>query len=143
MSCTKCRPQLASARPQTHHDEGDHGGIDELGVLLAGHAKNAYWFGSQLSIAEAGVWRLITARPACNHVGRARRHDLNGEPAARRPLEPDNMDRSGRLRFEAPIGSVVGKYGLDAPLYQRGELFAEDLDTSILAVQEHSGGVSA
>ena len=28
-------------------------GIDELGVLLAGHAKNAYWYGSQLSIEEA------------------------------------------------------------------------------------------
>src|SRR5690606_40224229 len=29
------------------------GGMDELGVLLAGHAKNAYWFGSQLTIEEA------------------------------------------------------------------------------------------
>ncbi len=29
------------------------GGIDELGVLLAGHKKNAYWYGSQLSIDEA------------------------------------------------------------------------------------------
>ena len=28
-------------------------GIDELGVLLAGHKKNAYWYGSQLSIQEA------------------------------------------------------------------------------------------
>jgi len=28
-------------------------GIDELGVLLAGHKKNAYWYGSQLSILEA------------------------------------------------------------------------------------------
>ncbi|MGH9561032.1 MAG: saccharopine dehydrogenase C-terminal domain-containing protein, partial [Terracidiphilus sp.] len=28
-------------------------GIDELGVLLAGHKKNAYWYGSQLSIEEA------------------------------------------------------------------------------------------
>src|SRR5882724_1832881 len=29
------------------------GGIDELGVLLAGHKKNAYWYGSQLSVDEA------------------------------------------------------------------------------------------
>ncbi|HEX9474085.1 MAG TPA: saccharopine dehydrogenase NADP-binding domain-containing protein, partial [Steroidobacteraceae bacterium] len=28
-------------------------GIDELGVLLAGHKKNAYWYGSQLGIDEA------------------------------------------------------------------------------------------
>ncbi len=27
-------------------------GIDELGVLLYGHKKNAYWYGSQLSIEE-------------------------------------------------------------------------------------------
>src|SRR5260370_30174536 len=27
-------------------------GIDELGVLLYGHGKNAYWYGSQLSIQE-------------------------------------------------------------------------------------------
>ena len=27
-------------------------GIDELGVLLYGHGKNAYWYGSQLSIEE-------------------------------------------------------------------------------------------
>jgi hypothetical protein len=28
-------------------------GMDELGVLLYGHAKNAYWYGSQLTIHEA------------------------------------------------------------------------------------------
>ena len=27
-------------------------GIDELGVLLYGHAKNAYWYGSELSIED-------------------------------------------------------------------------------------------
>src|SRR4029077_7272324 len=27
-------------------------GIDELGVLLYGHDKNAYWYGSQLSVEE-------------------------------------------------------------------------------------------
>src|SRR5882724_12124445 len=36
------------------HDIAD--GIDELGVLIYGHAKNAYWYGSQLSIDET---RLI------------------------------------------------------------------------------------
>src|SRR5690606_13442807 len=28
-------------------------GMDELGVLLAGHARNAYWYGSRLSIEQA------------------------------------------------------------------------------------------
>ena len=27
--------------------------MDELGVLIAGHAKNAYWYGSQLTIEES------------------------------------------------------------------------------------------
>jgi len=27
--------------------------MDELGVLLYGHAKNAYWYGSQLNIHES------------------------------------------------------------------------------------------
>src|SRR3546814_13117236 len=29
------------------------GGMDELGVLLMGHAKGAYWYGSQLTVDEA------------------------------------------------------------------------------------------
>ncbi|MEJ1731028.1 hypothetical protein SMA90_32370, partial [Escherichia coli] len=28
-------------------------GMDELGVLLAGHKQNAYWYGSQLTIDTA------------------------------------------------------------------------------------------
>ena len=28
-------------------------GMDELGVLLYGHSKNAYWYGSQLDIHTA------------------------------------------------------------------------------------------
>jgi homospermidine synthase len=28
-------------------------GADELGVLLYGHARNAYWFGTRLTIAQA------------------------------------------------------------------------------------------
>jgi homospermidine synthase len=41
-------------------------GVDELGVLLAGHKKNAYWYGSQLSVQEARAARArTTARPRC------------------------------------------------------------------------------
>ena len=39
---------------QAHRDGRDvTDGIDELGALLMGHAKGAYWYGSQLSIHEA------------------------------------------------------------------------------------------
>ena len=57
MQC--CRWTRCSARPARcrtkHHILDEHeivDGIDELGVLLYGHAKNAYWYGSQLSIEE-------------------------------------------------------------------------------------------
>ncbi len=43
----------ACRKSRTFFDENEIvDGIDELGVLLYGHAKNAYWYGSQLSIEE-------------------------------------------------------------------------------------------
>src|SRR6185295_12122738 len=45
----------AGAPPEDIHILDEHeiaDGIDELGVLLYGHKKNAYWYGSQLSIDE-------------------------------------------------------------------------------------------
>src|SRR3974390_1678100 len=47
---------FGSAKMQVRHPILDENeivdGIDELGVLLYGHGKNAYWFGSQLSLEE-------------------------------------------------------------------------------------------
>jgi Homospermidine synthase len=44
---------VEAAADLAHPSEDDIvDGIDELGVLLCGHAKNAYWYGSQLSIEE-------------------------------------------------------------------------------------------
>ena len=41
-------------------------GIDELGVLLYGHAKNAYWYGSRLSVEETpAIWHRTRTRPVC------------------------------------------------------------------------------
>jgi len=62
-------------------------GIDELGVLLAGHQKNAYWYGSQLSIEEA---RLL----APFHRAKIRSADLE------RRLSPFHPAR--RSRFGSP-----------------------------------------
>ena len=53
-----CRGTNCSGRPRAagelHILDEDEivDGIDELGVLLIGHKKNAYWYGSQLSIDE-------------------------------------------------------------------------------------------
>ena len=107
-------------------------GIDELGVLLAGHKKNAYWYGSQLSIDEARKLvphNTATSLQVCVAV-------LSGmvwamENPQRGVTEPDEMDFRRNLEVCMPyLGPVVGAYTDWTPLYQRGELFEEDLDRS-------------
>ena len=105
-------------------------GIDELGVLLAGHKKNAYWYGSQLSIQEAR--KLVPHNSATSlQVTVA---VLSGviwamENPRRGIVEPDEMDFERNLAICMPyLGTVVGEYTSWTPLDQRGELFAEDLD---------------
>jgi len=107
-------------------------GIDELGVLLAGHPKNAYWYGSQLSIAEARQLAPYNSATSLQVTSAA----LAGmiwamENPDRGIVEPDDMDFQRPLGICMPyLGTVVGKYTDWTPLYQRGELFAEDLDTT-------------
>jgi homospermidine synthase len=107
-------------------------GIDELGVLLAGHAKNAYWYGSQLSIGEARKLAPYNSATSLQVTSAA----LSGmiwamENPKRGVVEPDDMDFERPLQICKPyLGPVVGKYTDWTPLYQRQELFAEDVDTS-------------
>src|SRR5271170_3780591 len=107
-------------------------GIDELGVLLAGHAKNAYWYGSQLSIEEARQLAPFNSATSLQVTSAA----LSGmiwaiENPNRGVVEPDDMDFKRPLEICRPyLGQVVGKYTDWTPLHQRGELFAEDLDTT-------------
>jgi homospermidine synthase len=107
-------------------------GIDELGVLLAGHAKNAYWYGSQLSIDEARKLAPFNSATSLQVTSAA----LAGmiwamENPARGIVEPDDMDFERPLAICRPyLGSVVGEYTDWTPLHQRGELFEEDLDTA-------------
>jgi homospermidine synthase len=107
-------------------------GIDELGVLLAGHAKNAYWYGSQLSIDEAR--KLVPYNSATSlQVTVAA---LSGmiwaiENPAMGVVEPDEIDFRRNLEICTPyLGPVVGKYTDWSPLFDRGRLFPEDLDES-------------
>jgi homospermidine synthase len=107
-------------------------GIDELGVLLAGHKRNAYWYGSQLSINEAR--RLVpynnaTSLQVCVAV-------LAGVVwAMENPnlgvVEPDEIDFRRNLEVCLPyLGPVVGEYTDWTPLHERERLFAEDIDKS-------------
>jgi homospermidine synthase len=105
-------------------------GMDELGVLLAGHARNAYWFGSQLTIEEArrhvpfaNATSVQVAAGALAAVAWAIRNPRRGI------VEPDELDFEQCLETAAPyIGRLVGDYTAWTPLQGRGELFEEDLD---------------
>jgi homospermidine synthase len=112
------------------HDIVD--GIDELGVLLYGHGKNAYWYGSQLSIDET---RLIA--PYQNATGlQVTSAVLAGMVwALENPragiVEADEMDFSRCLEVQMPyLGPVVGHYTDWTPLTDRPGLFPEDIDTN-------------
>jgi homospermidine synthase len=112
------------------HDIVD--GIDELGVLLYGHGKNAYWYGSQLSIDET---RLIA--PYQNATGlQVTSAVLAGMVwALENPragiVEADEMDFSRCLEVKMPyLGPVVGHYTDWTPLTDRPGLFPEDIDTN-------------
>ncbi len=106
------------------------GGIDELGVLLAGHKKNAYWFGSQLSIEAArrlAPYNNATSLQVCAAV-------LSGVIwAMENPncglVEPDDLDFRRNLEIcQTYLGPVVGEYTDWTPLHERERLFPEDLD---------------
>ncbi|MGH6946650.1 MAG: saccharopine dehydrogenase C-terminal domain-containing protein, partial [Kiloniellales bacterium] len=105
-------------------------GIDELGVLLMGHKKGAYWYGSQLSIDEArklaphnNATSLQVTAPVMAGVVWAIENPDRGV------VEPEEMDHERVLEIAGPyLGPVVGEYSDWTPLLDRGRLFSEDVD---------------
>jgi homospermidine synthase len=106
-------------------------GMDELGVLLAGHARNAYWYGSRLTTDQAralcpnnNATSLQTAAGVLGGVIWAMRHPQAGI------VDPDDMDFREVLEVATPyLGEMAGVFGDWTPLQGRGELFPEDVDT--------------
>ncbi len=107
-------------------------GIDELGVLLAGHKKNAYWYGSQLSIGEArklAPYNTATSLQVCVSALSGMIWAIENPNAGIK--EPDEIDFRRNLEICMPyLGPVVGEYSDWTPLTDRNRLFQEDLDTS-------------
>ncbi|MGH7076268.1 MAG: homospermidine synthase, partial [Stellaceae bacterium] len=106
------------------------GGIDELGILLMGHPKGVYWYGSRLSVDEAR--RLVPYNNATSlQVTVA---VLAGviwalENPRRGIVEPDEMDFRRILDISLPyLGEMAGVWGDWTPLQGRERLFPEDLD---------------
>jgi homospermidine synthase len=107
-------------------------GIDELGALLLGHEKGAYWYGSQLSIQEArelapynNATSLQVAAGVLGAVVWAIRNPAEGI------VEPEDLDYQTVLEIANPyLGPVVGVYSDWTPLQGRNYPFADDLDSS-------------
>ena len=107
-------------------------GIDELGVLLAGHKKNAYWYGSQLSTEEArklapynNATSLQVTSAVLAGVVWAMENPNSGV------IEPDEMDYRRCTDICMPyLGPVTGQYTDWTPLHERERLFPEDIDKS-------------
>ena len=105
-------------------------GIDELGVLLMGPQKGAYWYGSRLSIEEArrvaphnNATSLQVTAAVLGGVVWALEHPRRGI------VEPEELDFARILEIAGPyLGDVVGVWGDWTPLADREVLFPEDLD---------------
>ena len=107
-------------------------GIDELGVLVYGHSKNAYWYGSQLSIEETrqiAPYQNATGLQVTSAVLAGMVWALENPEAG--IVEADEMDHKRCLEIQMPyLGPVVGVYTDWTPLKDRPGFFPEDIDTS-------------
>lgn len=107
-------------------------GIDELGVLLYGHDKNAYWYGSQLSIEETrriAPYQNATGLQVTSAVLAGMVWALENPNAG--IVEADEVDYQRCLEVQMPyLGPVIGVYTDWTPLQHRPGLFPEDLDQS-------------
>jgi len=103
-----------------------------LGVLLMGHAKGAYWYGSRLTIDQArelvphnnATSLQVTAAVLAGLVW-AMENPRAGI------LEADQIDHARCMEVMRPyLGEVVGVYSDWTPLKDRGFPFPEELDES-------------
>jgi homospermidine synthase len=105
-------------------------GIDELGVLLAGHKKNAYWYGSQLGIEEArklAPYNNATSLQVTSAVMAGVVWAMENPNCG--IVEPDEMNFRRCLDVCLPyLGPVTGQYTDWTPLHERERLFPEDID---------------
>ncbi|WP_298356185.1 homospermidine synthase [Rhodoblastus sp.] len=107
-------------------------GIDELGVLLFGHAKGAYWYGSQLSVEETRnlcPYQNATGLQVSSAVLAGMVYALENPNEG--ILEADELDYRRCLEIQTPyLGPVIGAYTDWTPLQNRPGFFPEDIDES-------------
>jgi homospermidine synthase len=121
--------QIQPKRRQLKAEDID-AGMDELGVLLMGHSRGAYWYGSRLSNEQAktlaphnNATSLQTTAGVLSGVIWAMNHPDAGV------VDPDEMGFEEVMEVALPyMGEMVGVYTDWTPLVDRETLFPEDLD---------------
>ncbi len=107
-------------------------GMDELGVLLMGHAKGAYWYGSRLTIEEARALvphNNATSLQVCVAVLAGMVFAIENPNAG--VVEADELDHARALEICLPyLGEMAGVYSDWTPLQDRGRLFPESVDAT-------------
>jgi homospermidine synthase len=107
-------------------------GSDELGVLLYGHARNAYWYGSRLSIEETrdlAPFQNATGLQVTSAVMAGMVWALENPRAG--IVETEDMDHVRCLALQRPyLGRIEGHYTDWTPLSTRWSDFDEEIDES-------------
>ena len=118
---------------QVHHILSENEivtGIDELGVLLFGHEKNALWYGSRLSNDAARALapdQNATGLQVTSAVLAGMVWALENPGAG--IVETDEMDHARCLEIQMPyLGPVEAHYTDWTPLQDRWQHFPEDID---------------
>jgi homospermidine synthase len=107
-------------------------GRDELGVLLMGNEKGAYWYGSRLTIEEARKLAPYNTATSLQVVAGV----LGGmvwalENPAAGVVEPDDIDYETVMKVATPyLGEMAGAYGDWTPLKDRSPLYETEIDES-------------
>jgi homospermidine synthase len=125
---------FGSGKQQTKHHILDVDeiveGIDELGVLVYGHAKNALWYGSRLSndaARDLAPYQNATGLQVTSAVLAGMVWALENPNAG--IVETDEMDHIRCLEVQRPyLGPVEAHYTDWTPLQDRWEHFPEDID---------------
>lgn len=102
-------------------------GVDELGVLLMGNAKGAYWYGSTLSVQEARTIAPLNNATSLQVVAGVMSGMLWAlENPDAGLVEAEDMDHEFILNIARPyLGKVEGYYTNWTPLQDRGNVFPE------------------
>ena len=107
-------------------------GADDLGVLVYGHAKNALWYGSRLTIEETrdlAPYQNATGLQVTSAVIAGMAWALANPNAG--IVETDEMDHDFCLRVQRPyLGRVEAHYTDWTPISTRWAQFEEEIDES-------------